>query len=249
MPGPAAPDTPAGRQLAWFLGAVADVPLSRQVIQAHFAPAFLAQIGPDELNSFLAELQAPAGASLAGLLSDAHDPVSLVAVAASGDVKLTVTVAVDGAGLISGLLLLPYQSPPGSWDEVDRDLAALAPNTGFLAARAVTGGTCTPMDQVASSTARPIEGMCTLFVLGALAGEIAAGRVSWDQELTVTDAVKAPGSLSLQDVAAGARVPGAAGGGQDGLGRRRHRGRHARSPAGPALPWRRRPGAGPAMPR
>jgi len=206
--GPAAvPDTPVGRQLAWFLGAVADVPLSRQVIQAHFAPAFLAQIGPDELNSFLAALQAPAGASLAGLLSDADDPVSLLAVAAFGDVKLTVTVAVDGAGLISGLLLLPYQPPPGSWDEVDRDLAALAPDGGFLAARVSPGGTCTPIHQVASSTARPIESTFKLFVLGALAGEIAAGRVSWDQELTVTDAVKAPRSLSLQDVPAGTRVP------------------------------------------
>jgi beta-lactamase class A len=35
--------------------------------------------------------------------------------------------------------------------------------------------------------------MFKLFVLGALAHQIAAGRVSWNQELTVTDALKSLG--------------------------------------------------------
>ena len=200
----AAPDTPAGRQLAWLLGAAADVPLPRQVIEAHFAAAFLAQIGPDDVNAHLEPLQTPSGGSLIGLLSAADDPVSLIAVAAFGDDQMTVTIAVDGAGLIGGLLLQPYQPPPASWDELDRDLDALAPHASFLAARVSPGGTCTPIHQLASSTARPMESMCTLFVLGALADQIAAERVSWDQELTVTDAVKSPG---VQDVPAGTRMP------------------------------------------
>jgi hypothetical protein len=200
----AVPDTPAGRQLAWLLGAMADVPLPRHVIEAHFAAAFLAKIGPDDVNAHLEPLQTPAGGSLIGLLSTADDPVSLIAVAAFGDVKITVTIAVDGAGLIGGLLLQPYQPPPGSWDELDRDLAALALDASFLAARVSPGGTCTPIHQVASSTARPMGAMCTLYVLGALADQIAAGRVSWDQELTVTDAVKSPG---VQEVPAGTRMP------------------------------------------
>jgi hypothetical protein len=55
----------------------------------------------------------------------------------------------------------------------------------------------------------------SLFVFGALAHQIAAGRVSWNQELTVTDALKSPGSGSLQDVRV--RNPGerAADGGDD----------------------------------
>ena len=62
------------------------------------------------------------------------------------------------------------------------------------------------MHQVAASTARPLASMFKLFVLGALAHQIAAGRVSWNQELTVTGALKSPGSGSLQDVRAGTRV-------------------------------------------
>jgi beta-lactamase class A len=61
--------------------------------------------------------------------------------------------------------------------------------------------------QAGSSGAQPLASMFKLFVLGALAHQIAAGRVSWNQELTVTAAVKSGGSGSLQDVPAGTRIP------------------------------------------
>ena len=213
----AAPDAPVGRQLTWLLRAVADLPWSRQVIQAHFDPDLLAHISPDELNSLLKQNLAAwgasvpsSGASLTGLLwqHPAHDPVSLLAVAAFGRVKLAVSIAVDGAGLISvPFPLRPYLS---GWAGVDRELAALAPNASLLAARVSPGGSCTPVHQVAASAARPLASMFKLFVLGALARRIAAGRSSWDQELTVTDALKSGGNISpgyLQNVPAGTRVP------------------------------------------
>ena len=145
------------------------------------------------------------GASLAGLLwqDPARDPASLLAVAAFGTAKLAVNISVDGAGRISGLLLRPYLS---SWAQVDRELAGLGPDASLLAARVSPGGRCTPVHQVAASTARPLASMFKLFVLGALAHQIAAGRVSWNQELTVTDALKSPGSGSLQNIPAGTRV-------------------------------------------
>ena len=148
------------------------------------------------------------GASLTGVLWQypARDPVTLRAVADIGGLQSAVTISVDSAGLISGLLLTPYQPPPTSWAQVDQDLGALAPDASLLAARVSPGGSCTPVHQVAASTARPLASMFKLFVLGALAQQIAAGRVSWDQELTVTDALKSPGSGSLQDVPAGTRL-------------------------------------------
>jgi beta-lactamase class A len=205
----AAPDAPVGRQLTWFLRAVADAPLSQQVIQAHFDSAFLAQISPVQINSVLAHLPTPA--SLTGVLSQdpAHDPTALIAVAAFGGTQLEVSISVDGAGLISGLGLTPYQPPPASWAQVDRDLAALAPDTSLLAARVSPGRGCTPVHQVAASTAGPLASMFKLFVLGALAHQIAAGRVSWNQELTVTDALKSTGEIGpglLQNDPAGTRV-------------------------------------------
>jgi beta-lactamase class A len=207
------PDAAVGRQLTWFLGAIADVPLSRQVIRAHFDSAFLAQISPDQLNSDLEDgvPAFPLGASLTGVLwqDPARDPVTLRAVADFAGTQLAVTIAVDAGGLISGLLLAPYHPPPASWAQVDQDLAALAPDASLLAARVSPGGVCTPVHQVAASTARPLASMFKLFVLGALAHQIAAARVSWNQELTVTAAVKSAGEIGpgyLQYDPAGTRV-------------------------------------------
>jgi hypothetical protein len=210
-----APDAPVGRQLTWFLRGVADLPWSQPLIQAHFDSGFLAHISPAQLNSVLAGLPAALGASvpssgpsLTGLLSQdpARDPDTLVAVAAFGSVELQVSIVVDGAGLISGLTLTPYQPPPASWAQVDRELAALAPDSSLLAARVSPGGGCTPVHQVAASAARPIGSMFKLFVLGALAHQIAAGRVSWNQPLTVTAPLKSLPSGQLQDDPDGTQV-------------------------------------------
>jgi beta-lactamase class A len=149
------------------------------------------------------------GASLTGLLSQdpARDPDTLAAVAAFGSVELQVSIAVDGAGLISGLALTLYQPPPASSAQVDRELAALAPDVSLLAARVSPGGGCTPVHQVAASAARPLGSMFKLFVLGALAQRVAAGRVSWNQDLTVTAPLKSLPSGQLQNDPDGTQVP------------------------------------------
>ncbi len=222
----AAPQAAVGRQLTWFLRAAADLPWSRQVILAHFDSSYLAQVSPDQLSMVLEQTMLtlgayapPSGASLTGLLwqNPAHDPDSLLAVSSFGRVKLAVNMAVDRTGLISELLLRPYLS---SWAQVDRELAALAPDASLLVARVSPGGTCTPVRQVAASAARPLASMAKLFVLGALAHQIAAGRVSWNQELTVTDALKEPGQRVTSGRSGGNAAAGAADCSQDDLDQR-----------------------------
>jgi hypothetical protein len=202
------PDAPVGRQLTWFLRAMADIPWSPQLIRAHFDSGFAAQVNPLQINAELENLPAVA-ASLTGLVwqDPARGPVALLAVASFGGQQLMVQIAVDRAGLIAGLLLTPYQPPPASWAQADRQLAALAPDASLLAARVSPGGVCTPVHQVAAPAARPLGSMFKLFVLGALAHQVAAGRVSWTQDLTVTAAVKSGGSGSLQDDPDGTRLP------------------------------------------
>ncbi len=180
------------------------------MIRAHFDSGFVAQVNPLQINSELENLPAVA-ASLTGLLwqHPARVPVALEAVANFGGQLLTVQITADRAGLISGLLLTPYQPPPTSWAQADRDLAGLAPDASLLAARVSPGGVCTPVHQVAAAAARPLASMFKLFVLGALAHQITAGHVSWDQELTVTGALKSAGEVGpgyLQYVPAGTRV-------------------------------------------
>jgi len=97
-----------------------------------------------------------------------------------------------------------------AWARVDRALSGLGPDVGLLAASVSPDGTCRPVHEVAPSTARPTASQFKLFVLGALAEQVADGQVSWDQTLTVEDAFRSLGnsqeSGSLQFAASGTPV-------------------------------------------
>jgi beta-lactamase class A len=95
------------------------------------------------------------------------------------------------------------------WTRLNQEITALAPDVSLLVARVSPAGVCTPADQVAAAAARPLGSMFKLFVLGALARRIASGQVTWNQQLTVTRALKSRldgAEGSLQFVPAGTRV-------------------------------------------
>lgn len=102
----------------------------------------------------------------------------------------------------------PAAPTAGAWAAIDHDLAALGPHVGLLAARVSPGGACAAVHRLAPRRSRPTASQFKLFVLGALADQIAAGRLSWDQTLTVQDAVKSVGNGpgSLQFAPAGTSV-------------------------------------------
>ena len=200
------PQGPAGTQLAWFLSSVADVPLSQQEIDAHFDALFLDKISAAKINAVLAEFPAPSGAQVDEVLTT--EPTALVVIANFGTQRLRVTLSVDGSGLIGGLELAPSASAT-SWSQIDHTLAGFGPGVSFLAAR-VANGSCQTIHQLAASALRPLASEFKLFVLGALAHQIAAGQVTWDQKLTVESQLKssgnAVGSGSLQFVPSGTSV-------------------------------------------
>jgi Beta-lactamase enzyme family/ORF 12 gene product N-terminal len=202
------PKGAVGDQLSWFLGAVADAPLSDQTIESHFDSAFLSHVSAGRLNRVLGQFHLTKGASFVGLLNETD--TSLVAIAEFGSEQVKVTISIDATSLISSLLLASAPLHTSSWSSIDGTLSALGPDVGFLAARVSPTGTCQPVHAVASSTPRPLASQFKLFVLGALAKEIEAGRVSWDQSLTVQDSTKSfgnpPGSGSLQYATAGSTV-------------------------------------------
>lgn len=121
---------------------------------------------------------------------------------------------VVGVGLTLGACRVSSPSPleattPTPWARIDDALSRFGPKVGFLAAKVSSQGICKPVHKVASSTARPTASQFKLFVLGALANQISTGRISWDQTLTVQDAVRSlgNGSGSLQFAPTGTAVP------------------------------------------
>jgi Beta-lactamase enzyme family/ORF 12 gene product N-terminal len=209
--GPVIPDTPAGRQARWLLTASSRLPIPAAVLTEHFTRSFLAQIKPAQLNSVLrgagALLHGDGAVRFASVVAD--QPRQLVATLArgSGPAQLTVSITADDHGLISGLSIKPVAAAVelSSWHAIDEAVRSVAPHVHMLVAD-TTGGACKPIHGIDAATVAPLGSAFKLYVLNALGEAVAAGRVSWDQQLTVTGGVKSLPSGELETVPDGTRV-------------------------------------------
>jgi beta-lactamase class A len=188
------PDTPAGAQLRWLMTA-AGHPLSDAQVRAHFDAAYLDQFSPPVLNQML-----QAVTSLRLLSIRVSQPSTVVASIAAGNAQGQVWLTVDGQGLISWLRISPATAgpTPASWAGVDGILHLVAPQVRLLVAD-VSDGSCQPVHSIDPGTPAPLGSAFKLYVLDALASAVAAGKVRWDQPLTVTAQVKGlpPGELQI----------------------------------------------------
>jgi hypothetical protein len=193
----APPATRAGAQLRWLTAELARLPMSAAQVRAHFDQAFLAQVSPAGLN------QALEAVIRIDLLSiQVSRPDTLVAnVLAGGGERAQVWLDVDSHGLISWLRVSPASTGPvpATWAGVDAALRAVAPRVRLLVAK-VGHGSCQPVHSIDPGTAAPLGSAFKLYVLDALGNAVAAGKVRWDQPLTVTAQVKGlpPGELQTE---------------------------------------------------
>ena len=200
------PSTPVGKQLDWLLTVASKLPLPASEIRAHFDAGFLAQVSPDLLNRALESLGPPGSAVTLLQLSNLEEH-SLVALLSIGPSRYSMDLAVDGAGLISGPLFKPaVTTVPHSWSQVEQEVSGIAPGVSFLAAKVTRAGKCIPEESISAGTPRPLASMFKLFVLGALANAVREGRVSWNEKLSVTAAVKVGGSGTLQSAPDGSKL-------------------------------------------
>ena len=201
------PDSPVGAQARWLFAAVVHPPIPAAAITAHFDKAFLAKVTPAQLNSVLGQVRTLRLDAVT--LSTAAE--FIMTVTANGQTQLKVSMAVDSAGLISGLLLQPAGTPtalppvPTTWAGVDRQVSSVAPEVRMLVA-AVNGNACRPIQAIGAATPAPLGSAFKLYVLDALARAVASGKVSWNQQLTITSQQKSLPSGELQNDPDGTRV-------------------------------------------
>jgi beta-lactamase class A len=193
----APPQTPAGSQLRWLIAELARLPMSDAQVRAHFDAAFLTQVSPAALNQTL-----EAAIRLDLLSIQVSEPSTLVVnVLADGSERAQVWLDVDSHGLISWLRISAANigPMPATWAGVDTALRAVAPRVRLLVAR-VSGGSCVPVHSIDPGTAAPLGSAFKLYVLDALGDAVAAGKVRWDQPLTVTAQLKGlpPGELQTE---------------------------------------------------
>src|SRR5579863_767228 len=189
------PDTAAGAQLRWLLAAMDHVPLSGAQTRAHFDASFLAEVSPAALND---SLLATGTVELRSIrVSELDTVVADVATTGAGP-QAQVMLTVDRHGLISWLRISPAVTglTPATWAGVDATVQLVAPQVRLLVAD-VTGGSCQQVHGLDPGTPAPLGATFKLYVLDALGQAVAAGKVRWDQPLTVTGQLKSlpPGEL------------------------------------------------------
>lgn len=204
--GASLPDSPVGAQARWLFAAVVHPPIPAAAITAHFDKAFLGKVTPAQLNSVLGQVKTLRLDAVT--LSTAAELI--MTVTANGQTQLKVSMTVDSAGLISGLLLQPAGTPsappvPTTWAGVDRQVSSVAPEVRMLVA-AVNGNACRPIQAIDAGTPAPLGSAFKLYVLDALARAVASGKVSWNQQLTITSQLKSLPSGELQNEPDGTRV-------------------------------------------
>ena len=197
--GASLPNSPVGAQARWLFAAVLHSPISAAAITAHFDKPFLAQVTPAQLNAVLAGVTT---LRLDAVTLNTSD--SLVMTLTVNGSLLQISLTVDSAGLISGLLLQPPPTPT-TWAAVDSQVRSVAPQVRMLVAK-VTGNACQPVHAIEADTPSPLGSAFKLYVLDALARAVASGKVSWNQQLTVTSQLKSLPSGELQNDPDGTRV-------------------------------------------
>ena len=90
------------------------------------------------------------------------------------------------------------------WPELERLLAAL-PGTVALGTYAVYDGALAPIHLMNDNKVLAVGSVFKLWVLGALGERIAAGKASWDEQLSIRDAYKSLPSGTMQNLADGER--------------------------------------------
>jgi hypothetical protein len=208
------PDTAPGHQFAWVLSALAQPP-SETDVATHLSPAFLSDVPAPQVVALLTKLDGDfAPFTLEGVEPGATDTTLRAIVVSSkpGAVdhggRIRVVLGLDPAtpGRIGTLMLRPaFDKPASSWGDVEATVRAVAPAVSFLAAD-IVDGKCSSVSAVDADKPRALGSTFKLYVLDALARQIAAGKRKWDDTVAIQDRWKSLPPGDLRKAAAGTKV-------------------------------------------
>jgi hypothetical protein len=203
------PDTSVGRALAWMLAALNGAPPTVADVKARFAPTFLQAVPPADLIAVLTQLADSKPWTLQGF-EGVPLARTLTAVLTRGDGEyVRLLLATDALGHIAGALFQPagdLDPALATWDQIDRAVGGLAPGANLLAAT-IDADACTPTHALGPDVSLALGSAFKLWILSALATDVAAARHAWTDKLPIDDAHKSLPSGELQNQAAGTQLP------------------------------------------
>lgn len=206
-------DEPARAQLDWFVTALnSDEPPTVEEIEARFSPTFLAEVPVDQIigtTAAVADLvELPLVVQSFEPSTDGLMGMAVLVGADGGGLSVQLVVAPDTPHLIEGLGVVPADLEFPDFTDIgalDERLSELAPQSA-LGVYNVTDGSCAAVHELRSDASMPLGSVFKLWVLAALADEIAEGRASWDETVTVTDELRSSPGGDIYSLDTGTEV-------------------------------------------
>lgn len=208
-PAPAAPDPDAAQSLEWLVATIeSGGKVTKEEIEARFAPEFLAQVPADQVATLLAALAAqlpPIKVVEQGVKS----PVALSALVETkaGGMRVTIGMTDKAPRKMHTLFFKPASTepPPASYAEVIERLKASGTDSQLYVAE-IRKNRCVPSVQHEATRRLAIGSTFKLWVLLALEGKL-HGKITWDSTIPVKDELKSLPSGVVQNQPAGTALP------------------------------------------
>jgi beta-lactamase class A len=207
------PDNPVGQQLGWLLDALnhGGAGLTKSSLKSHFSPDFLAALPADQLLDVLnhyVEPNAPLTIARFAGPTD-QDDLHAILTTATGDWSVVIGVEASGKERINALFFEPIvvsapAKPVKNWADLIGRFKKLAPETSLTVAELTPTG-CAPIASLDPDAELAVGSSFKLYVAGELARQIAAGKLRWDQLVTIRDDLRSLPNGDLRLAAAGSQ--------------------------------------------
>ncbi|MDF6017435.1 Cpe/LpqF family protein [Streptomyces sp. JH34] len=196
--------SPLGRRTAWAVDLLTAETPPEADHSEHFVPVFLAR-QPRGFAATLEQWRAQGPFTVTEYQPVAHK--SWVTLQGPSGTRSTLSLTLDSTGLIRVLHLGPetVTPPVHGWD----DLAGALEQPGVTWSALVTreaGGTTETLYAKDADRPMPNGSSYKLYLMRALAHAVASGAVRWDDEVTVTPALRSLPTGDMQELPDGTRV-------------------------------------------
>lgn len=137
--------------------------------------------------------------------ADVHVGSATLHLTASYGAHQDVEIRTGDDGLVNLFEVTTEDPQIGSWSDLDETLNRSGARYSYQAAK-VGDGHCEPVAGANTGESLPLASIFKLYVLYAVADAVKSGSLSWDDELTVTEHIKAVGMSSPDEPGVGAQV-------------------------------------------
>lgn len=197
-------------RLAWLTGVLSGEEYSEADYESTFTADFIANVSYDDFQAVVGQVADLGDAWTVGEFEEREDLAATVMLnpAQGGDtVRASITLEPTTPFRIQGLLLQP--ATPPTLEDPPVDFAAAAQRlagfgTANLLVAEVSDGVCEPVFEHGDGGPSPVGSAAKLYVLGSVVDAVAAGELSWSDDVTISDDLKSVPSGVMQDEEAGA---------------------------------------------